>query len=150
MWLYCSPPGASGRGLFYISIHVRCEIWPSLNSQLLKVMHYFAVHFYWRFSISTRAKHDFDRRNRFSSILNLTDDVLSYMDLLKCISKKRLVSNQACDHYQVIFCLLFERIGSFCFCTRIEFIQWILWLSCVAHTKCHSLTSHWPWGITVQ
>lgn len=38
-------------------------------------MHYFAVHFYWRFSISTRAKHDFDRRNRFSSILNLTDDI---------------------------------------------------------------------------
>lgn len=70
-----------------------------------------------------------------------------YQIWMKCISSDSLTRLKL--PYQVTFVSV-GTCWSLCVCTKIDFVQWILWLSCVAHTKCHSLTSHWPWGITVQ
>lgn len=144
-----TPHDSPVRGCF-VSLHVRCERWPSCNPQCLKAMHYFACSCFstlytflheWSETLTNRSRYR-DRRTRFPSTLHLTDDVLSYEDF----RAHRLWSSPRSSPSS----LLCERHGSFCFCTRLDFIQWISWLSCVAHTKCHSLTSHWPWGITVQ
>lgn len=80
-------------------------------------------------------------------ILHLTDDILSNMDLLKCISKRglTLITLWTLSSY-LLCCLLFWHIlysTVLRCCARINFIQRIFYDCLVLH-KCHSLISHWP------
>lgn len=60
-------------------------------------------------------------------ILHLTDDILSYMDLLKCISKKGLTLIKFAIIIELFPVLSFVQTYTVLrFCTRIYSIQWIL------------------------
>lgn len=56
----------------------------------------------------TNFSRDHSRRISISLILHLTDDILSYMDLLKCISKKGLALIKFVVIIKLPSCLLFE------------------------------------------